>query len=78
MPKVFTKSGIMVGLGENDDEILEVIKDLDKNEVELLTLVVFIPSIGHLPVKRFVTPKKFDDYRDFAQNLNFKILHLGR
>ena len=38
MPKVFTKSGIMVGLGENDDEILEVIKDLDKNEVELLTI----------------------------------------
>ena len=78
MPKVFTKSGIMVGLGENDDEILKVIKDLDKNEVDLLTIGQYLsPSIGHLPVKRFVTPKKFDDYRDFAQNLNFKNVASG-
>ena len=78
MPKIFTKSGIMVGLGENDDEILEVIKDLDKYEIDLLTIGQYLsPSIGHLPVKRFVTPKKFSDYRNFAQNLNFKNVASG-
>ena len=78
MPKVFTKSGIMVGLGENDDEILEVIKDLDKNAIDLLTIGQYLsPSIGHLPVKRFVTPKQFNDYRSFAQNLNFKNVASG-
>ena len=51
---------------------------LNNNKVDLLTVGQYLsPSIGHLPVKRFVTPKKFDDYRDFAQNLNFKNVASG-
>ena len=73
MPKIFTKIWNNGRTWREDDEILEVIKDLDTYAIDLLTIGQYLsPSIGHLPVKRFITPEKFDDYKDFAQNLNFK------
>ncbi len=59
-PEVPTKSGLMVGLGETDAEILEVMRDLRAHDVQMLTVGQYLqPSQHHLPVKRFVTPKEF-------------------
>ena len=67
-----TKSGLMVGLGETDDEILEVMRDLREHDVEMLTIGQYLqPSAHHLPVLRYVEPSTFDVYRDYAKELEF-------
>jgi lipoic acid synthetase len=71
-PDVPTKSGLMVGLGETDDEILEVMKDLRAHEVDMLTVGQYLqPSKHHLPVARFVHPDTFAMYGREASTLGF-------
>lgn len=71
-PEIPTKSGLMLGLGEEDDEILEVMQDLRKHGVDMLTLGQYLqPSTGHLPVLRFVTPEKFAEFEQEAKNMGF-------
>jgi hypothetical protein len=63
-PQIPTKSGLMVGLGETDDEIIEVLRDLRANDVEMLTIGQYLaPSSHHLPVARYVHPETFQDVR---------------
>jgi len=63
-PQVPTKSGLMLGLGEEDDEVLEVMADLRDHGVTMLTLGQYLqPSRDHLPVRRFVSPEQFDALR---------------
>ena len=63
-PKVYTKSGLMVGLGEKDEEVFEVLVDLRRNQVDIVTIGQYLsPGPKHLPVDRFVTPHQFDQYR---------------
>ncbi len=63
-PRVYSKSGLMVGLGETDDEVLEVLRDLKKNKVDIVTIGQYLsPGAKHLPVNRFVSPEKFEVYR---------------
>tara|TARA_Y100001968_G_C19427644_1_gene755254 strand:- start:1951 stop:2658 length:708 start_codon:yes stop_codon:yes gene_type:complete len=63
-PRVYTKSGLMVGLGENDEEIREVLVDLRDNEVDIVTIGQYLsPGPKHLPVDRFVSPEQFAEYR---------------
>ena len=63
-PKVYTKSGLMVGLGETDDEVLDVLRDLRRSKVDIVTIGQYLsPGPKHLPVERFVTPEQFDQYR---------------
>ncbi|WP_320663772.1 lipoyl synthase [Prochlorococcus sp. MIT 1223] len=63
-PKVYTKSGLMVGLGEKDEEIKKVLIDLRRNQVDIVTIGQYLsPGPNHLPVDRFVTPDQFDSYR---------------
>ena len=71
--KVYTKSGLMVGLGETDEEILEVIKDLSSNQVDIMTIGQYLsPSSKHLPVDRYVTPEQFNYFRIYGEeNLGF-------
>ncbi len=70
---VVTKSGIMLGLGETKEEVLEVFKDLRKHDVDLLTLGQYLaPSKEHLPVKEYITPEDFQWYKDRALELGFK------
>ena len=71
--KVYTKSGLMVGLGETDEEILEVIKDLSSNQVDIMTIGQYLsPSNKHLPVDRYVTPEQFNYFRIYGEeNLGF-------
>ena len=71
-PHLPTKSGLMVGLGETDDEILEVMRDLRTHEVDMLTIGQYLqPSAHHLPVTRYVEPAVFDAFARQAQAMGF-------
>ena len=71
-PDIPTKSGLMLGLGESDEEILEVMLDLRKNDVEMLTIGQYLqPSSGHLPVARYVTPEAFKEFERAAVDMGF-------
>jgi lipoic acid synthetase len=72
VPGVPTKSGLMVGLGETDEEILQVMRDLRAHEVRMLTIGQYLaPSAHHLPVARYVEPAQFERYAAAAQALGF-------
>lgn len=77
-PQVPTKSGLMVGLGEQDDELFEVLADLRRHRVDMLTLGQYLqPSRHHLPVDRFVTPDQFADFRRRAEAMGFSHVASG-
>jgi lipoic acid synthetase len=63
-PRAYTKSGLMVGLGESDAEVLEVLADLRRHQVDIVTIGQYLsPGPKHLPVDRFVTPEQFEAFR---------------
>lgn len=71
-PNIPTKSGLMVGIGETDEEILEVMRDLRAHGVEMLTIGQYLqPTRHHLPVLRFVEPAQFDRYAVAAEEMGF-------
>jgi len=71
-PQVLTKTSLMLGLGESDDEIHATMKDLRDARVDLLTLGQYLrPTPNHLAVERFVAPQEFDRYREWALQLGF-------
>ena len=72
-PELPTKSGLMVGLGETDDEILEVMRDLRAHDVEMLTIGQYLqPTLGHLPVTRYVEPSRFVRFEQEALTMGFR------
>ncbi|MDR2688973.1 MAG: lipoyl synthase [Azoarcus sp.] len=72
-PATPTKSGLMVGLGETDDEILAVMRDLRAHEVDMLTIGQYLqPSGGHLPVLRYVPPDTFKMFEAAAREMGFR------
>ena len=72
-PNIPTKSGLMVGLGETNEEILQVMQDLRDNGVTMLTLGQYLqPSRHHLPVARYVPPSEFDEFRSKAKAMGFE------
>jgi lipoic acid synthetase len=77
-PGIPTKSGLMVGLGETNEEILEVMRDLRDHGCELLTVGQYLqPSRHHLPVTRFVTPAEFDEFAAAARAMGFRNVASG-
>jgi lipoic acid synthetase len=71
-PQVTTKSGLMLGLGETDEEVLQAMRDLRKHNVEMLTLGQYLqPSDGHLPVLRYVHPDTFKMFEQAALEMGF-------
>ncbi|MGD9888756.1 MAG: lipoyl synthase [Halothiobacillaceae bacterium] len=73
-----TKSGLMLGLGETDDEIIEVLKDLRAHEVDMLTLGQYLqPSAHHLSVQRYVSPEGFEQLGHVARELGFRHVASG-
>ena len=71
-PSIFTKSGIMVGLGETRIEVMQVMDDLRSADVDFLTIGQYLaPTKRHAPIDRFVTPDEFDDYRRIAEARGF-------
>jgi lipoic acid synthetase len=70
---VITKTSLMLGLGETDDELLECMDDLRRASVDVLTLGQYLqPTKNHLPVERFVTPEEFERYRTWGLEKGFK------
>ena len=68
-PSVYTKSSIMLGLGETEDEVLQCMKDLKAHGVDILTLGQYLqPSVKHLPVQAYVTPEKFQEWQQIAEH----------
>ncbi len=77
-PNVPTKSGIMLGLGESNEEIKQVLQDLRVHNVEMLTLGQYLqPSQHHLPVARYVTPQEFDELGEYAKSIGFTSVASG-
>ncbi|MDP6968538.1 MAG: lipoyl synthase [Gammaproteobacteria bacterium] len=77
-PDVLTKSGLMVGLGETNEEILAVLQDLRAHHVDMLTLGQYLqPSRNHLAVDRFVPPEEFDELGEQARAMGFKHVASG-
>lgn len=71
-PSVFTKSGIMVGLGETRAEVLQVMDDMRSADVDFLTIGQYLaPTKRHAPIDRFVTPDEFSEYKRMAQSKGF-------
>ena len=72
-PEMLTKSGIMVGLGEEFDEVVELMKDLRAVSCNIMTIGQYLqPHARRLPVERYVTPEEFDRWRDIGMDLGFR------
>lgn len=73
-----TKSGIMLGLGETHEEVIETLQDLRSVGVDIVTLGQYLqPTPKHLPVAEFVTPERFDEYRRIGMEMGFKFVESG-
>lgn len=71
-PAIPTKSGIMLGLGETDSEIIEVLSDMRHHDINMLTMGQYLqPSLYHSPVERYVTPEQFQQLGETARTLGF-------
>ena len=71
-PNIFTKSGLMVGLGETKEEIYQVMDDLRAANVDFITIGQYLPpSPKHAKLEKFVTPKEFDEYKQMAISIGF-------
>jgi lipoyl synthase len=73
-----TKSGVMLGLGETDEEIIETMEDLRSVHVDILTLGQYLqPTSRHLPVAEFVTPERFARYKELGLEMGFRYVESG-
>jgi lipoic acid synthetase len=73
-----TKSGIMLGLGEKESEVLETMEDLRKNLVDVVTIGQYLqPSKTHLPVKEFILPEQFEKYKKIGLEMGFRHVESG-
>ena len=74
-PNIFTKSGIMVGLGESQNEIYQVMDDMRSADIDFLTIGQYLqPTIKHHKVERFVTPDDFEQYKKVALSKGFLLV----
>lgn len=75
---VRSKSGIMLGLGETEEEIIQTMKDLRENGCEIITIGQYLqPSRKHYPVKAYITPEKFEEYGKIGKKLGFRHVESG-
>ena len=73
-----TKSGIMLGLGEAEEEVYETLRDLRANQVDVVTIGQYLqPSKKHLPVKDFISPEQFKKYEEYGLELGFRHVESG-
>jgi lipoic acid synthetase len=73
-----TKSGVMLGLGETEEEVLETMQDLRSVQVDILTLGQYLqPTPKHLPVQEFITPEQFDEYRTIGLEMGYRYVESG-
>jgi len=77
-PHIPTKSGLMLGLGETDEEIYQTLQDLRAHHVDMLSLGQYLqPSKFHMPVKRYITPQQFQQFKEYAEQLGFNKVASG-
>jgi len=77
-PNIPTKSGLMVGLGETDEEILDVMRDMRAHDIDMLTIGQYLaPSNSHLPVRRYVHPDVFKMFETKAYEMGFTHAAVG-
>ncbi len=77
-PEIATKSSLMLGLGENMNQIISTLEDLKEAKVDIVTLGQYLqPSKKHLKVKQFYTPKEFDDLKKLSYQMGFKFVASG-
>jgi lipoyl synthase len=77
-PEAMTKSGFMVGLGETEDEVGQLLRDLRAHEVDVATIGQYLqPARKHLPVAEYLTPERFERYRDAGLALGFRMVFSG-
>jgi lipoic acid synthetase len=73
-----TKSGIMLGLGEKEEEVIDSLKDLREANVDIITLGQYLqPTPQHLPVKEFVSPEAFANYKEIGLEMGFRYVESG-
>lgn len=72
-PEMKTKSGIMLGLGETKEQVVEVLRRLREVDCDMLTLGQYLqPTTSHIPVVEYITPEQFDEYKEIALSMGFK------
>ena len=77
-PQLFTKSGFMLGLGENQEEVLELLRDLRKARCDFLTIGQYLqPRPDCLPVVRFIPPEEFEEYKAIGEKMGFRAVASG-
>jgi lipoic acid synthetase len=77
-PQSLTKSGLMVGLGESEEETKELLRDVQNADVDVATIGQYLqPTRRNLPVAEYVTPEKFERYRAYGMNAGFKMVFSG-
>ncbi len=77
-PAIYSKTSIMLGLGETEGDLVKTMKDLREVNVDILTLGQYLrPSKGHIPVTEYVSPERFDYYKDLAEALGFLYVASG-
>jgi lipoic acid synthetase len=77
-PSMFTKSGIMLGLGEKKDEVISLMQDLYHNKVNILTIGQYLsPSRSHLAVVEYISPEEFDHYKKTGEEMGFLFVASG-
>ncbi|MBM3448245.1 MAG: lipoyl synthase, partial [Bacteroidetes bacterium] len=73
-----TKSGVMLGLGETRNEVIETMEDLRQVQVDILTLGQYLqPTRKHLPVTEFITPEQFNEYAAIGKEMGFRFVESG-
>ncbi len=77
-PRTLTKSGFMVGLGETEDEVQSLLRDLRKHQTDVATIGQYLqPTRRNLPVAEYIEPHQFDAYRDYGLSLGFQMVFSG-
>ena len=77
-PQVITKSGIMLGLGESKEEVIQVLEDMAEHSIDMVTLGQYLqPSRDHLAVERFVHPDEFEEYALIGREMGFRHIASG-
>ena len=77
-PDVPTKSGMMLGLGESEEEVVEVMRDLRAHQVDVVTLGQYLrPSRDHLPIRRYYTPAEFGALKQTGEHIGFRHVEAG-
>ena len=77
-PSIYTKSSLMLGLGEKDEEVIQTMKDLRSIDIDILAIGQYLrPSSWHLEVEEFVHPSKFEKFKEIGESLGFKFVAAG-